>query len=106
MKIERWFKGSATCTGFKPDLFQPEEGEGVATCLAIELEVETPYEQVPAAARRMANIIDRLFPERACQCFKAADAQSGCLVHFNNHPETTREDVDKVLLVYTEETEG
>ena len=50
--------------------------------------------------RRMNRIVTRLFPERI-----TGNPFQSPLVVFNNHPETTWEDVQKVIQLYDQEVE-
>ncbi len=96
LKIDRWFQGAATCVGDRWDGIQePGDWPTPAACLLMVL----PH--FAGAETKVAAIIERHWSARACRCEKAAPATR--IVHFNNHPETTREDVDKVLLIYSEE---
>jgi hypothetical protein len=97
MNIERWFQGSDVCgqREIRPALFI-EDGDGsvMPRCLLMVM----PWGEEAALLR----IIERHFSARACRC---DDRHANRIVHFNNNPETTREDIDKVLRIYTEETE-
>lgn len=95
MKITRWFKGNDAHGGFVNA--STEGGLGMSDCLGSAI----GWPNVTGMAQ-VAQIIDRLFPGRICDCWSSAIQ----VMHFNNHPETTREDIDKVLLAYTEETEA
>mgnify|MGYP001581935742 CR=1 FL=1 len=95
LKITRWFQGSATCAGERLTGNIREPGEAPAHCLLMVL----PYFE--GAEVRGCAIIERHFGARACRCVGAGPATR--IVHFNNHPETTREDVDKVLRIFDEE---
>ena len=96
MKITRWFQGAATCAGDRWDGIQePGDWPTPAACLLMAL----PHFE--RAETLVLRIINRHFSARACRCPNAHMATR--IVHFNNHPETTREDVDKVLRIYDEE---
>lgn len=98
MKIERWFKGCMV-HGNVVDGYE-EPGVERAECLG-SIVTGNEWRDIQALDR-MAGVIARLFPGRICDCWGASIQ----VVHFNNAPETTREDVDKVLLAYTEEVEA
>ena len=44
----------------------------------------------------LAAVVGRLFPERVCDC----PAPNARLIHFNNAPETTRDEIDKIMRTY------
>ena len=58
-----------------------------------------------AAQQRLADVISRQFPSRAT-CEKCETSPIMRMIHFNNDPATTREDIDKILRIYTEESEA
>jgi hypothetical protein len=102
MKIERWFQQPLSHPDTAVTAAWEEPGDGPTQCLGyVVANGITSWESLPAI-HHLAAIIDRLFPSRICNCRWAA----GRVIHFNNHRETTREDVDKVLRIYTEETEA
>jgi hypothetical protein len=94
MKIERWFQGHSPHFSGHP---WAEQGAGISECLGSVV----GWGRLSELAQ-VDVIIDRLFPGRICDCRWPVNR----VVHFNNHPETTREDVDKVLHIYTEEVEA
>ena len=102
MKIVRWFKGMGACDGLTQELWQEDGPVGTTShCLMTQAIFE---DQVGIdAVKKMAEIIARHFSAR---CLCASEEATTRVIHFNNHPETTREDVDKVLRAYTEETEA
>jgi hypothetical protein len=110
MKINRWFQGAAVCGGFRE---YPAGG-------AFHLYEEAPFGAAPAhclwtqasydgatlaQTRRLADVIARHFPSRAT-CQQCEQSPIMRLIHFNNDPLTTREDIDKVLQIFTEESEA
>jgi hypothetical protein len=87
--IERWFKGPATCGGFTAGKVSAESWRGGQVhCLFTARDSDLEVDQ-------LAAIIARLFPERACRCPGARPSTQ--VIHFNNHPATTRDDVDKIV---------
>ena len=98
MKIERWFQGVATCSGERREGNICEEGPYLATCLLMAL----PF--LGGAEERIVQIIERHFSHRACQCPGIGPALR--IVHANNHPDTTREDIDKILRIFNEEKDA
>ena len=95
LKIDRWFQGVGTCAGDRWTGNAYEEGSAPADCLLMVL----PH--FARAEAHVLRIIERHYGARACQC-PGLHAETR-IVHFNNHPATTREDVDKVLRIYSEE---
>jgi hypothetical protein len=85
-----WFKGSHNG---HPPLAEPwlesPEHRPTRSCLLLACESL-------AEVTQLASIIGTLFPERACACAMLAEQ----VVHFNNHPATTRDEVDKILHAY------
>lgn len=60
-------------------------------------------EETYRVLRRMASAIERLFPSRFREDQASAGAYDDVVVCFNNHDDTTWEDVDKVLRALVEE---
>lgn len=96
-----WFKGTTQHAGddrtfwfeSPPDWLDPNRPDRHCLLLACESLIET---------KQVAAIITTLFPERACGC----DIAAYQVVHFNNHPDTTRDEVDKILHTYALEHGG
>lgn len=104
MDIKRWFQGVAVCSGTRASGIIYEEsalGEPMANCLWTQAQLDGLSRQ---ATTRLAAVVERHFPARAW-CEQCSVGSISRLIHFNNHPETTREDIDKVLRIYTEEME-
>lgn len=101
MKITRWFQNTTACAGQRPGYGFFEEGAGLPMCLYTQACVDRM--DVDAIAR-LAAVVERHFPAR-CWCERCAFSPISRLIHFNNSSETTREDIDKVLRIYTEEME-
>jgi hypothetical protein len=87
-RIERWFKGS-TCHDGRRKVWR-EPGSGLERCLALACETN-------GEIRQLASILTSLFPERIC-C--PAHMPTEQLIHFNNHPDTTRDEIDKIMHTY------
>jgi hypothetical protein len=104
MRIERWFQGVGGC-GYQR--LRP-----AAVCEPGAL--ITPHCLYTASScvegedvLRLAAITTRLFGHRClCPDDNSTPRRISRMVHINNHPETTREDIDKILRVYTEEMEA
>ena len=104
MKIDRWFQGPMV-HGVEPEhwgtlVSEPGERGVRPECLGSAVTLNTWQDNT--ALERVDKIIDRLFPGRVCDCALPVYR----VIHFNNSKETTREDVDKVLRIYTEEVEA
>ena len=110
MEIKRWFQGAGVCSGFRD--FNPygwfhlyEEapfGGPIAQCLW----TQAAYDGLSLAQQqRLSDVIARHFPSRAT-CEKCEQSPIMRMIHFNNDPATTREDIDKILRIFTEEEEG
>ena len=104
MKIERWFKGAPIC-GYpaKSQARWEEEGGDILTTNCLMTQALHEPGVTKEILVRLAAIIDRHFSSR---CLCRTTEVTTRVIHFNNHPETTREDVDKVLRIYTEEMES
>lgn len=94
-KIERWFKGTSVCTGVRSAPLDEGPFGDAELCLAMATQGQSEL-------TALADIILRLFPERACRCNEYLWNR---VVHFNNHPNTTRGDVDKIMHTYEMEKE-
>lgn len=103
MKIERWFQGAYICDGVREgfDGFS-EDGTAMAQCLA----TQAMYDRLtPAQIAQLASIVVRLFPSRTT-CERCEFSRISRLIHANNHELTTREDIDKILRIFTEEEQA
>jgi hypothetical protein len=87
-RIERWFKGTTYHDGDRE--YWAEPGTGVELCLALACDKDEEL-------RRLGDVLAALFPERIC-C--PADMPNWRLIHFNNHPNTTRDEIDKIMHTY------
>ncbi len=97
MKIERWFKGAASCGPSAP---MQEDGDAMAQCLWTQI----TYVGLGHETARLAEIIRRHFGGReVCEMCQWSDLTF--IIHTNNSPATTREDVDKILRIFSEEME-
>ena len=102
MRIERWFQGAYICGGDRGHFggFY-EDGPDIAHCLF----TQAMYDRLtPEQIAQLAGIVMRLFPSRTT-CERCEWSPISRLIHFNNSADTTREDLDKVLAVFTEEFE-
>ena len=91
-----WFQGVMYCGGVR--MAGTAYDGGGSTCLWLHADEQG------ADLVRLAEIVARLFPSRTT-CGPCEVSAITRLIHFNNAPETTREDVTKVLKTYTEEME-
>lgn len=103
MHIARWFQSTTVCAGLRAGSGMFEEaGDEMAQCLF----TQAMYDRLDTAAQgRLAAVVERHFPARSW-CERCEWSPITRLIHFNNHPETTREDLDKVLRVFTEEEDA
>ena len=90
--IERWFQGESVCGALRERTQEP--GKQLLHCLwtygrAHEYDINA-----------LAGVIERLFPERACHCANGQQSPIIQVIHFNNHLDTTHDQVDKVLHTY------
>lgn len=85
--IGGWFQGTGSCVGDQPIRWGTWP---IGNCLMMACESEAEVAALDA-------IVTTLFPERACKCQTSPRRR---LVHFNNHPDTTRDQVDKILHTY------
>lgn len=101
MQIARWFKGEATCDRKGGSGYFEAMGEAftMAQCLYTQALTDKLDEHAMA---RLAAVVERHFPSRAT-CAHCDFSPISRLIHFNNDEQTTREDVDKVLRVFSEE---
>ena len=85
-----WFQGWSTCTGgiYLNAVETVAENSGGCLWMAAQTMEEI---------HTLAAIVRRLFPERACLC---RGGDSIALIHFNNHPDTTFDHVEKILHTY------
>lgn len=93
-EIKRWFQGGNHCPGVAIKHAYLEPGEEKQTDCLITA-TDTREERVV-----LWNIITRLFPERTCSCSSTLvtlGEPSVPLMHFNNHPDTTRDQIDKII---------
>lgn len=104
MRIERWFQSVAGCAGDRPGfgLFEEPGTTPMAMCLFTQACLDRLS---PQATARLAAVIERHFPARSW-CERCEWSPITRLIHFNNSPATTRADVDKVLLIFTEEQDA
>lgn len=99
MEIKTWFQGSMTCDGVRKNIGVWEGHHSTCLYTQAQLDKLTQQEQM-----RLAGIIERLFSGRT-GCAHCDFSPIQRMIHFNNHPETTREDINKVLGVFNEEGE-
>jgi len=99
-EITRWFQGDATCTESGGDVskWKTEDGQSHNPSIHFCLATASGGVWMSEELQQLAAIIERLFPERACRCdlptYLAAWTR---VVHFNNHPDTTRDQIDKIV---------
>ena len=94
IEIKVWFQGTGLHDGVRRSMYT-EAGEDLGLCLWMATQGDR------VAQKSLHNIVKRLFPERVCACQDSGKA----LIHFNNHPETTRDMIDKVIHAYHMEEE-
>jgi hypothetical protein len=103
MRIDSWMKATQTCEHDKIDLEKVVVEGPDAQCLSVAAD---RLALLPQQVQHIAQIIRRHFASRVT-CWSCQGGPGWTtLTHFNDHPETTREDVDKVLRIYTEEVEA
>ena len=104
MVIHRWFQGSSVCGGYRSgSLFNIYEeapfGAPAAHCLFTQA-VSDGLSLI--GLQLLAGVVQRHFPTRA-MCQRCEQSPSTRLIHFNNDPRTTREDINKILQSFSEE---
>lgn len=105
MKIDRWFQGSGVCPGVMAGEQREEPFDLMSFKASDCLWTAGTRENLSMAEmQRFADVADRLFFAR-CTCDNGRYSPITKLIHTNNHPETTREDIDKILAVFSEESE-
>lgn len=87
-EIKEWMQGPENCEGYDHKKAIPWSGGQHCLGTAIHWEYNS--------MELMADIIGRLFPERICDHGKLMSK----IIHFNNHPNTTRDQIDKIIHEY------
>ena len=93
-EIGWWFRGPIVCHGVNEERASYGSGD-TPLCLAMNANGGVWHETEEHT--QLAAVIDDLFPERSCRC---SGNMINKLIHFNNHPDTTIDQVNKVIWEY------